>query len=310
MDGSTIEGSADIIGTGVTTFTNLTVKGALNFKAQGTYDLDDCEIGSVKNESTGSVILRLLNGSKVDNNLGPNLTVKNIRNISVTGIVSGSRMRISKTDGDVEIFNQEIAGTSYQATYSEGVEYSTGDELEIRVAHISRLEFASVVKATDTGWSLIVKQEENSVYESYGVNGANVDGITWDGGNMEFDFDETDNVLEGGNIAAWYFNFITTETGIAEAFGAIRWPQINRISVRTETRAITFDNTRTQPLIITGAWINRDDGTSIISTNSNSIQIDPPAVFVQETTASGLTSDESGKLDAISNNTTLIPGLF
>ena len=46
---------------------------------------------------------------------------------------------------------------------------------------------------------------------------------------------------------------------------------------------ITFDNTKTDPLIIKNCWINRDDGASIIAASSNSIQIDPPAVFISNT---------------------------
>ena len=38
---------------------------------------------------------------------------------------------------------------------------------------------------------------------------------------------------------------------------------------------------KSAPLRINNCWIDRDDGASIIATGSNSIQIDPPAVFVQ-----------------------------
>ena len=127
---------------------------------------------------------------------------------------------------------------------------------------------------------------------------------------MEFDFNEADNNLQGGDIAAWYFYFITTATGISEGFGAISWPQINRISNRTATRAITFDNTKSDALKITGAWIDRDDGATVIASGSNSIQIDPPAVFVKETGTSGLTPAESAKLDSVNNNAGLIPALL
>jgi outer membrane murein-binding lipoprotein Lpp len=147
---------------------------------------------------------------------------------------------------------------------------------------------------------LLVTQEANATYASYGVDGSTVAGITWDGGNMEFDFNDADNQVAGGDIAAWYFYFITTATGIAEAFGAISWPQINRVSNRTAALAITFDNTKADPLKITGAWIDRDDGATIIASASNSIQIDPPAVFIKETGISGLTPAESAKLDLIS----------
>ena len=249
--------------------------------------------------TTGTITLAnaaVFNGERTDTNG----TVLAPRNISVTGIVAGSRLRIYNTTTSTEVYNAIVSGTSYTATYAEGTGYSQSDVLEVRVAEISKLEFSSTVVASATGWSLLVTQEANPTYASYGVDGSTVGGITWDGGNMQFDFNDTDNQVAGGDIAAWYFYFITTATGIAEAFGAIGWPQINRISNRTATRAITFDNTKSDALKITGAWIDRDDGATIIASASNSIQIDPPAVFVKETSTSGLTPAESAKLDLIS----------
>jgi lipopolysaccharide export system protein LptA len=99
---------------------------------------------------------------------------------------------------------------------------------------------------------------------------------------MQFDFNETDNVINGPDIGAWYQYFITTEVGIAEAFGALVWPQINRLTNVTSKTAITWDNTKSTPLQINSAWVDRDDGASIIAATSNSIQINPPAVFVKD----------------------------
>ena len=130
---------------------------------------------------------------------------------------------------------------------------------------------------------------------------------------MQFDFNETDNVINGPDIGAWYQYFITTEIGIAEAFGALIWPQINRLTNVTIKAAITWDNIKSTPLQINNVWVDRDDGASIITTTSSSIQINPPAVFVKETTTSGLTSAESTKLNeisAIKTNTDLIPALL
>jgi hypothetical protein len=114
---------------------------------------------------------------------------------------------------------------------------------------------------------------------------------------MQFDFNEADNVIDGPDIGAWYQYFITTPTGIAEAFGALSWPQVNRITNVTSKTAITWDNTKSTPLQINNLWVDRDDGVSIIAAGSNSIQINPPAVFVQG-------------LPNIENNTNLIPALL
>jgi hypothetical protein len=255
--------------------------------------------------SNGSVF----NGTRTD----ANGTILAPRSVSITGLVAGSRLRVYNTTTSTQVVNQVVAGTSYTATYAEGVGYSAGNVLEYRVTRIDKLEFIASVIVTSAGWSALVSQDNNPTYAAHGKDGSTVTGISWDSGNMQFDFNETDNVIDGPDIGAWYQYFITTPTGIAEALGALRWPQVNRITNVTSKAAITWDNTKSTPLQINNLWADRDDGVSIIAAGSNSIQINPPAVFVQETGVSGLTSAESAKLDVISdvnNNTKIIPALL
>ena len=71
--------------------------------------------------------------------------------------------------------------------------------------------------------------------------------------------------------------------------------------------AITFDNIRSAPLQINNTWIDRDDGISIIAVTSNSMQINPPAVFIPGTidpSGSGFTPEEKA---ALMGNTSMIP---
>jgi len=228
--------------------------------------------------TTGVITLlngAIFNGTRTD----ANGTVLPLRNISVTGLVAGSTIRIYNETTSSQVFNQVVAGTSYTAQYAEGVGYSIGDVLELKVAKINMLEFSTSVVVTPTGWTALVSQETNAIYNEHGVDGSTVTGISWDSGNMEFDFNDADNNIEGADIGAWYYYFITTQVGISEAFGALVWSQVNKITNATNKVAITFDNIKSSPLQINNCWINRDDGVSIIATTSNSIQINPPAVF-------------------------------
>jgi hypothetical protein len=246
--------------------------------------------------TTGVITLAngaVFNGTRTD----ANGTILAPRSVSITGLVAGSRIRVYNTTTSTQVVNQVVAGTSYTATYAEGVGYSVGDVLELRVAKIDKLEFTTSVVATSAGWSALVSQDSNSTYAAHGKDGSTVTGISWDSGNMQFDFNEADNVIDGPDIGAWYQYFITTPTGIAEAFGALSWPQVNRITNVTSKTAITWDNTKSTPLQINNLWVDRDDGVSIIAAGSNSIQINPPAVFVQG-------------LPNIENNTNLIPALL
>ena len=237
-------------------------------------------------------------------------TVLAPRGVSVTGMVAGSTLRVYNTTTSAQVINEVVSGTSYTASYAEGVGYSIGDVLDLRVAKIDKLEFTTSVVVTATGWSSLISQEDNAVYNTYGKDGSTITSISWDSGNMQFDFNDADNNIDGSDIGAWYYYFITTATGISEAFGALSWTQVNKITNTTSKVAVTFDNIKTSPLQINNCWIDRDDGVSVISPTSNSIQINPPAVFNTETSTSGLTPSESStlsKVDTIEKLAKLIP---
>jgi hypothetical protein len=234
-------------------------------------------------DMTTTGVITLANGAVfLGTRTDANGTVLPLRNISVTGLTAGSRLRVYNETTSTQIVNTVVSGTSYTATYAEGTGYSANDVLSLRIAKIDKLEAIASVVVSATGWTALISQDANPVYAAHGVNGATVTGITWDSGNMQFDFNETDNVINGPDIGAWYQYFITTEVGIAEAFGALVWPQINRLTNVTSKTAITWDNTKSTPLQINSAWVDRDDGASIIAATSNSIQINPPAVFVKD----------------------------
>jgi len=248
--------------------------------------------------TTGTITLTngaIFTGTRTD----VNGTVLPPRDISITGISSGSRLRIFNTTTATEVYNDVVAGTTYTASYEEGVGYSIGDVIELRLAKIDKLEFTATVIASSTGWSTLISQQENQVYLDYGVDGSTVTGISWDSGNMEFDFNELDNVIEGPDIGAWYHYFITTSVGIAEAFGSFNWSQINKLTNLTSIYDITWDNIKSTPLQINNIWVEKDNGNTIISNSSNSIQINPPAVFVKETSTTGLTPEEATQLDEL-----------
>lgn len=235
---------------------------------------------------------------------GGTINLVPLNSVSITGLVAGSTLRVYNTTTSTEVVNQVVSGTSYSSTYAEGVRYSVGDVIQLRVAKIDKLEFSTSVTVTSSGWSALVSQVENSTYVAYGKDGSTVTGISWDSGNLQLDFNEADNNIDGADIGAWYYYFITTQVGIAEAFGALVWSQINKITNVTNKVAITFDNIKSSPLQINNCWIDRDDGVSIIATTSNSIQINPPAVFNTNITDVALIKE---KTETIEKLTKLIP---
>ena len=292
------------------TITNSTAT-KLVIETAGNYEISGGTISIVENVSGGNVTILISNGAPTPTTIGTGIILTfPPKNISITGLDAGSRLCIYNQTTSTQIYNAVVSGTSYTAQYDEGVGYSVGDVLELKVAKINMLEFSTSVVVTDSGWGAIIAQDTNQIYTSYGVDGSTITGISWDSGNMEFDFNDSDNKIDGADIGAWYYYFITTQVGIAEAFGALVWSQVNKITNATNKVAITFDNIKSSPLQINNCWIDRDDGVSIISLTSNSIQINPPAVFNTETDTSGLTPSESStlsKVDTIEKLARLIP---
>ena len=271
-------------------------------ETSGSYEIIGGTISIVENVSGGNVTILISNGAPTPTTIGTGIILTfPPRNISITGLDAGSRLCVYNQTTATQVYNQVISGTSYISQYAEGVGYSTGDVLELKVAKINMLEFSTSVVVTEAGWTVLVSQDTNAIYNAHGKDGSTVTGISWDSGNMQFDFNDLDNNIDGADIGAWYYYFITTPVGIAEAFGALVWSQINKITNATNKVAITFDNIKSSPLQINNCWIDRDDGVSIISPTSNSIQINPPAVFIKESGTSGLTTAESAKLDEIAN---------
>lgn len=306
IDGITVNGSLNVKGSNTTSFNGITISSVMDFDTAGTYTLTNSTVNEVTNSSGGTVIINVSN-TTITTNTGPNVTiVLPLRDISVTGLSTGSRLRIYNETTSSQVYNDVVAGTSYTAQYAEGSGYSANDVLSLRITRIDKLEAVASVVVGATGWTALVSQDPNTVYAAHGVNGATVTGISWDSGNMQFDFNETDNVIDGPDIGAWYQYFITTEVGIAEAFGALLWPQINRLTNVTSKVAITWDNTRSTPIQVNNAWIDRDDGASIIAALSNSIQINPPAVFVKETATSGLTPAENTQLFGLPDTSSIV----
>ncbi len=306
IDGITVNGSLNVKGSNTTSFNGINVSSVMDFDTAGTYTLTNSTVNEVTNSSGGTVIINVSN-TTITTNTGPNVTiVLPLRDISVTGLSTGSRLRIYNETTSSQVYNDVVAGTSYTAQYAEGSGYSANDVLSLRITRIDKLEAVASVVVGATGWTALVSQDTNAVYAAHGVNGATVTGISWDSGNMQFDFNETDNVIDGPDIGAWYQYFITTEVGIAEAFGALLWPQINRLTNVTGKVAITWDNTKSTPIQVNNAWIDRDDGASIIAALSNSIQINPPAVFVKETATSGLTPAENTQLFGLPDTSSIV----
>jgi len=204
IDGLTVTGDIDL-GALVTPITDVTA-GVVDFSFAGTYTIDGCTITEITNSSGGAVVLNLINGSTVTTNTGPSITVNYVKDISITGIIATSRLQIYNVTTATEIYN-DVPGTSYISTYNEGGDFTTGDTVRVRVAYqsgvITKELFSASTLATSTGFSVLVSQVDNEIYNTYGVDGSTVTEFSWDNPNLQIDINDTDNTTVIQRIGAW-----------------------------------------------------------------------------------------------------------
>jgi hypothetical protein len=91
-----------------------------------------------------------------------------------------------------------------------------------------------------------------------------------------------------------------TSNGISDLFGAINWIASNQISIDVSKVDLKLDNTKSNPLFLTGGRLYRTDETTIIAATSNSIQIDYSPIYITN----------APLIEDINKNTKLIPALL
>ncbi len=219
---------------------------------------------------------------------------------SITGLIAGSNVRIYNLTTNSEFYVGIVAGTSLSGTYTEGVEISAGDVIDIQTVNVNGTtayyEQTVTVIASTSGLTGLVSQELNDIYNSNGIDGSTITGITLDVPNVEFDLDESDNTISSQEIYAWYMNELMTTDGIRAIYKAITPKSQYRYSIDPSVVDLKLDNKDLDnSLAITNGYFYRTDNTSVITSGSGNIEMIPNESYVADSTqiVSGLSSIES-----------------
>jgi hypothetical protein len=286
-------------------------------------------------DMTTTGLITLANGATfVGTRTDANGTVAPPKTVSITGITAGSRLRIYNNTTASEVVNQIVAGTSYSATYNEGTGYTTGDTLTITATWQSgataKLPFSTQVVVGSSGWSALITQQDDAVYNGIAVDGATVTEFAPDYPNVQVDISDDNGQTSIDRLYAWFVYTTTTESGIRNWFGGIVAEDAANFRVVTSVVNLKLDNVSATGVEFTGGHrLYRDDGatplvssttgggsitlfagkvyTSIVSTASPVITGDisqVPAAVQQGMTSQGYTQDA---ITAIRQNTSLIP---
>jgi len=238
---------------------------------------------------------------------GTYYTVPVTANGSISGITSGSRLRIYNETTATETYN-DVPGTSYSVSYTEGTTYSSGDVIKIYVTQTSgttaQLPFSTTTVASSTGWTALVEQESDTVYDSYGLNGSAITKFTADYVNDEVDLIVSSNFSAAEFYAWWCYN-LTTSQGISDFFGGITAQDAANLRINNDVISMYLDNTTTTNVYQTDniRIYRTDQAYPVKNPTSGGGGIDVvwrDRVYIAETGVSGLTAAESTQLFAAS----------
>lgn len=281
-------------------------------------------------DMTTTGVITLANGATfVGARTDANGTVAPPKTVSITGLTAGTRLRIYNTTTAAEVVNQIVAGTSYSATYNEGTGYTTGNTLTITATWQSgataKLPFSTQVVVGSTGWSALVTQQVDTVYDGIGVDGAAVTEFTPDYPNVQVDISDPNGQTSVDRLYAWFVSTTTTADGIRNWFGGIVAEDAANFRVVTSILNLKLDNLSATGVEFTGGHrLYRDDNatplvssttgggsitlfagkvyTSVVSTSSPVITGDisqVPAAVQSGMTAQGYSSGRAGNLDRL-----------
>lgn len=282
---------------------NFSLSGSkLDFTATGTYNLGGSEFGATVeliNSSGSPVTVRMPIGAAYTNT-GPNITVE-LPSLDVViaapALIAGSRVQLYNLTDGLELLNTELPG----AGLTFELPYVADKVVRLRADHATKLPLETVGVLGASGLTFLDLQAEDDVYLGNGIDGSTVTEFTPDGANIQVDINDPDGVTNIQRLYAWLQWYMTTADGVRSAFfGAISAIDSANYVINQARADIKLDNVAAFPVRVVGGYLARRDGSTVIAPLSNSIQMDPGKAYAIETGVSGLTADESNKLNQIS----------
>lgn len=217
-------------------------------------------------QTTGTITLS--NDAEVIGSYGQNTVLP----WEVTNVEATATLQLHNMTKDLEVENLVVAGTAGNKVTSSGTytgqEVSVGDNIRLRITcqagTSAFLPYEAFGIATSVGISFKANQVADTIYNDNGINADNLTTLSADYPNVQIDISDGDGIADAREFYAFYVKQTTTSTGIEQWFGAIDAIDHMNYRVNTSVADIKLQNTGSTPLVISGARIFRDDGTSIL----------------------------------------------
>jgi hypothetical protein len=162
-------------------------------------------------------------------------------NVSITGILTGSKVRIYNVTTTTETFIG-TPGTSYSDSYIDGTTYTAGDTVNVRIHKRGRLTFETTVVAAASGWSVVANQLEDEVYTDLAIDGSLVTSFAADYVNLEVNVTIAANFNIADFYAWWSYN-LESDDGIRDFVGGITAIDVGNFRINDAVVDLYIDNT-------------------------------------------------------------------
>jgi hypothetical protein len=223
---------------------------------------------------------------------------------AITNLLSGSRVQVYNVTQSSEVFNGVVNSTSLNQGFVS--EMAEGDSIRVRVTYqngvVAKQPQEFIVTCRIPSWEVSANQIDAIEYNAFNTDGSSISEFSLDlvGGKIEVDISDSDNSTQIQRVGSWYYAELMTSNGIANLFGSINWIASNQIAIDVSKVDLKLDNTKSDPLFLTGGRLYRTDETTIIASTSNSIQIDYSPIYITN----------APSIEEINKNTKLIPALL
>lgn len=197
--------------------------------------------------------------------------------ITAPNLIAGTRVQLYDLAGSTELFNGVLA----TAGLTQIATWTADRQIRLRADHATKLPLEIVGLLTQSGLSFIDSQDDDTVYLGNGIDGSTCTEFIADGANIQVDVNDPDGVTSVQRLYAWMQWYQTTAAGIASPFfGAVAALDSADYLIDQALADIKLDNVGSLPVLFTGGYLARRDGTTVIASTSGSIQMDPGKAYI------------------------------
>ena len=173
---------------------------------------------------------------------GTSVTVIKVATISAPNLLSGSRVRVYNNTDSVEIYNNVLSSAGFSYEYS----WTSNKTITLTATYTSgataKLGVSASGVISSTGVTFLDSQSDDTVYNSYAIDGSAVTGFSADYSQDDVNLTTASNFSAASLYAWWVYNE-TTADGIQNFFGGITAIDTANLEINTGVVNLYLDNT-------------------------------------------------------------------